>query len=441
MLEAMQLSGELDKIIIGALGDKYNALYYGMDNTGKVDISFALKKLADDGIGFLFFPAGTYLIDKNVSLENISLVGEKITGENCTKFIMNGTITVNNISNDGVKEIKNIKFEGNETIENILILGNGTWGCRCEIANCQFINFNYTAIKTLSNFSTRFINCLFQDNGKETNIGVNLTSNGTPTEQNFNNEISFENCYFNNGYNTKNSIGVLLDNVRGVSFKNTSFEWCKTAIAKGNLSVRVACDTCWFEALTQVFDSTVDLTCFNNCIVYTTDYLFKNETNINDGYTIPKINGATLSDAMKNAKDFLFTYRERLRYSVNNKYYNVIEEGFSKHTDYRPKNKLEGTKLTKSIFYDTTNLKNTGLTYLVIATARKTFSSNTSTALAYGLVSKDFVIGLDSVVKNSNASENSNILNIGFQADGVSLSLIDGVDPDFESCIFIPLSI
>lgn len=117
---------------------KINMRLYGCDNTGAESITSLLLSATQEN-ATLLFPAGTYLIDSNVTLPgNVRIVGVDAT----FIFTANGCITLSNGENG---YINNIIFDGRSICATGLIVDTRAAGVVIE--NCAFYNFTEVSIK------------------------------------------------------------------------------------------------------------------------------------------------------------------------------------------------------------------------------------------------------------------------------------------------------
>lgn len=115
-----------------------NMQLYGCDNTGVESITSLLLTAVQEN-ATLLFPAGTYLIDSNVTLPgNVRMVGVGAT----FIFTANGCITLSNGENG---YINNIIFDGRSMCTTGLIVDTRAAGVVIE--NCAFFNFTEVSIK------------------------------------------------------------------------------------------------------------------------------------------------------------------------------------------------------------------------------------------------------------------------------------------------------
>ncbi len=134
---------------------------------GQRPLADLLSELADDGGGLLYFPTGTYEIDRAYTVPaNVRLLGNNAVLRASASFYNSGEIPMFLVSGNGVV-FEGLTFEGHPSNNDVRVSAVLTNGYETTITRCRFLRMGYTAVdhRSTSRYNilrirdSRFENC------------------------------------------------------------------------------------------------------------------------------------------------------------------------------------------------------------------------------------------------------------------------------------------
>jgi hypothetical protein len=105
-----------------------------------------LSELGDDGGGLLYFPAGTYEVDRALLVPaNVRLMGNNAVLRPSASFYNSGEIPMFLVMGNGVV-FEGLTFEGHPSNNDVRVSAIATNGYNTTVVRCRFLRMGYTAI-------------------------------------------------------------------------------------------------------------------------------------------------------------------------------------------------------------------------------------------------------------------------------------------------------